>query len=157
MIAISIPNISWSQANQDEGLIQNILSEETNAWNSGDAKAYSNHFAKDGTFTNIMGQFFIGHQAFEERHDVIFKSMFKGTKLITNVVSLRFIKPDVAVVETLAWVSGIATPPPGAKLDPKGRLVTRLLQVMIKDGADWKIEAYHNIDIKPGPPVPEPK
>lgn len=157
IIAVTIPRISSSQSNPDEALIQNILQEETTAWNAGDATLYSSHFADDGTFTNILGQFFVGHQVFMERHEQIFKTVFKGTKLESNIVSLRFIKPDVAIVETIAWVSGVTAPPPGAKLDAKGRLAVRLLQVMMKQGADWKIVAYHNIDIKPGIPVPEPK
>ena len=147
------------QGDKNEAAIQAILQEETTGWNKGDAELYSNHFAADGTFTNILGMFFTGHKPFVDRHDQIFKGVFRGTVLQLNVVSLQFVKPDVAIVETLCWISGISKdgPLPGTNLDAKGRLVTRLLQVMVKSGEDWKITAYHNIDIKPGVPVPEPK
>jgi hypothetical protein len=76
-----------------------------------------------------------------------------------EVVSLRFVRPDVAVVDALSWVSGfsVAGPPPVLKLDAKGRLRTRLLQVLVKEGDDWKIVVYHNVDIKPGIESPEPR
>ena len=126
------------------------------AWNKGDAVAYSRQFAKEGTFTNIQGMFFIGQKVFIDKHDQIFKGIFNKTVLESKLVSLKFIRPDVAVVETLAAVSGFAAgPPPGAHLDAKGRLYTRLLQVIVKDSADWKIVSYHNVDVKPGIPIPE--
>jgi uncharacterized protein (TIGR02246 family) len=108
-------------------------------------------------FTNIRGMFFTGHQEFRDRHEAIFKGEFRGTSLKQETVSLRFIRPDVAIAETLTWVSGFskAGPPPGTQLDANGRLRTRLLQVLKKDGGVWKIVVYHNVDIKPGVPVPE--
>jgi ketosteroid isomerase-like protein len=47
--------------------------------------------------------------------------------------------------------------PPGTQVDANGRLRTRLLQVLKKDGGEWKIVVYHNVDVKPGVPVPEPR
>jgi hypothetical protein len=62
---------------------------EVTAWNKGDAQAYSQHFAADGTFTNVRGMFFTGHQAFLDRHEEIFKGMFRGTVLRQDVVRSR--------------------------------------------------------------------
>ena len=67
-----------------------------------------------------------------------------------------FIRPDVAIVEVLTSVSGVTETSPGTVADSKGRLRTRLLQVVAKTGGEWKIAAYHNVDVKPGVPVPEP-
>lgn len=137
--------------------IQKIIQEEVTSWNKGDAKAYSVHFAEEGTFTNILGMFSVGHQKFLEQHAKIFQTVFSNTKLIQEVVSLKFIQPDIAIVETISWVSGFSNGPmPGTSLDDKGRLRVRLLQVMVKDGGEWKIVAYHNVDIKSGIPAPEP-
>src|SRR2546430_8699674 len=73
--------ISAAQGKPDEAAIRNILQEEVAAWNKGDAQAYSQHFAADGTFTNVQGMFFTGHQAFLDRHEEIFKGMLRGTVL----------------------------------------------------------------------------
>ncbi len=146
-----------SQASSDETAIRAIVQDETTAWNAGDDAAYSRHFAEDGTFTNIRGQFFTGHQAFLERHDSIFTGIFHGSTLKQDIVSLKFVRPDVAVVEVLTSVSGFQKLSPGTSADAKGRLRTRLLQVMVKDKGEWKIVAYHNSDVKAGVPVPDPQ
>ena len=148
-----------AQNNPEETAIHRILDNEVATWNKGDTDGYSRDFAADGTFTNIRGMFFTGHQEFRDRHEAIFKGEFRGTSLKQEVVSLRFIRPDVAIAETLTWVSEFskAGPPPGTQVDANGRLRTRLLQVLKKDGGEWKIVVYHNVDIKPGVPVPEPR
>jgi len=67
-----VGTISWAQNGADEAAIRDILEEEVTAWNNGDANAYSPHFAEDGTFTNLLGMFFQGREAFRERHEQIF-------------------------------------------------------------------------------------
>ncbi|MGD0506614.1 MAG: SgcJ/EcaC family oxidoreductase [Terriglobales bacterium] len=146
-----------SQASPHEAAVRNIIQDEIAAWNAGDAVAFARHFAADGTFTNIRGQFFTGREAFTERHDFIFKGIYRGTTMKQDVVSLKFIRPDVAVVETLTAVIGIQKLTPGMSVDTKGRLRSRLLQVMVKDGGDWKIVTFHNTDVRPDVPVPDPQ
>jgi uncharacterized protein (TIGR02246 family) len=151
---------SQAQSAADEKAIENILQNEDAAWLKGDGIAYSKDFFTDGTFTNIRGEFYTGKKAFEDRHVEIFNTFFKGTTLTHNVASLKFIKPDVAVVETISWVSGFGPQPPARLapvLDSKGRLVTRLLQVVMKAGGEWKIYAYHNVTVFPGGPPLDPK
>jgi uncharacterized protein (TIGR02246 family) len=141
----------------DEAAIRKIVQDEIAAWNRGDATAYSRQFAADGTFTNIRGQFFTGHAAFLKQHEVIFQGLFKNTTLRQDIVSLKLIEPSVAVVETLTSVSGLSQTSPGTVMDSKGRLRTRLLQVVARRSAGWEIVAYHNVDVKPGVQVPEPQ
>ena len=152
--------IGASKANAQNKLdttnIQSILDEEANAWNKGDAETYSKHFAEEGTFTNVLGMFFIGHKLFLERHDQIFKGVFNKTTLEQKIVSCKFVRPDVAVVETITAISGLTKgPPAGTYMDSTGHFYTRLLQVFVKKGDDWSIVSYHNVDLKAGTPVPK--
>lgn len=156
-IVLVVTIASAPQTSPDEAAVRNIVQEEITAWNSGDAAAYSRHFAADGTFTNIRGQFFTGREPFIQRHQDLFKGPFRGSTLKQDIVSLKFVRPDVAVVETLTSVTGIPKLFPGTYPDDKGRLRTRLLQVLVKDGGEWKITTYHNTDVKPDVPVPEPQ
>jgi uncharacterized protein (TIGR02246 family) len=148
-----------AQTASDETAIRNIVQDEIAAWNQGDAVAYSRHFALDGTFTNITGQFFVGYDAFLEQHAVIFEGRFKQTRLQQDIVSLKFVRPDVAVVEVLTSVAGVVAGQlaPGTNADGTGRLRTRLLQVVVKQGEEWKVVAYHNEDVKPGIGLPGPR
>jgi uncharacterized protein (TIGR02246 family) len=147
-----------AQSKSDEDSIRKILDEEIATWNQGDADGYSRHFAPDGTFTNVRGSFYTGRQAYRDRHEVIFKGPMRGTALQLRVVSLRFPAPGVAICESLTWVSDFKSgPPPNLYLDSKGRLRTRLLQVMTKRHGEWQIMVYHNVDIKPDVNTPEPQ
>lgn len=156
-LAIGVLNVQLSaQPVVDEAAIRSIIADEIAAWNAGDAVAYSRHFAADGTFTNIVGQFFTGYEAFLKQHEIIFAGRFKNTTLQQDVVSLKFIRPDVAVVEVLTAVAGFAAGQlaPGTSGDTTGRLRTRLLQVVAKQNGAWTVVAYHNVDVKPGAPIP---
>ena len=108
-------SVIGAQYRPDETAIRRILDNEVATWNKGDTDGYSRDFATDGTFTNIRGMFFTGHQEFRDRHEAIFKGEFRGTSLKQEIVSLRFIRADVAIAETFTWVSGFskAGPPPG--------------------------------------------
>ena len=146
-----------AQASPDEMALRNIVKDEINAWNKGDAVGFSRHFAAGGTFTNIRGQFFTGYPAFLKQHEVIFKGIFRKTTLRQEVASLKFIRPDLAILETVTTVSGAGESPPGVTRDNRGRIRTRLMQVALKSSGTWTIVAYHNVDVKPGTPFTYPK
>ncbi len=154
-LTLLIASATFAQTASDETAIRSIIQDEIAAWNTGDAVAYSRHFAADGTFTNITGQFFSGYDAFLKQHQVIFEGRFKQTTLQQDIVSLKFVRSDVAVVEVLTAVAGVVSGQlaQGTNADASGRLRTRLLQVVAKQGGEWKIVAYHNVDVKPGIPV----
>ncbi len=154
-IGLAVTVAAAPQTSLDEAAVRNLVQEEITAWNSGDATAYSRHFAADGTFTNIRGQFFTGRESFIQKHGDLFTGPFLGSTLKQDIVSLKFVRPDVAVVEVLTSVTGIPKLFPGTNTDDKGRLRTRLLQVVVKDDGEWEITAYHNTDVKPGVSVPD--
>jgi uncharacterized protein (TIGR02246 family) len=141
---------AFSAGPDDEAAIRKIIDDEVAAWNAGDAKAYAGHFAEGGTFTNIYGMFFEGHQAFEERHAEIFATFFKGTARKQTIRKLRFVTPEVAVVDVDTEVRNIRSMP-GVTLPADGILRTRLQEVFVKRNGAWWIEAFHNVEAK-GPP-----
>ncbi|HEX7726399.1 MAG TPA: SgcJ/EcaC family oxidoreductase [Rhizomicrobium sp.] len=136
----------------DRVAIEKLIAAEDAAWNSGDAVAYSRAIAKDCVFTNIFGAVFAGHAGFEAQHARIFSTIYRGTRLRQTIDHLRFIRPDVAIVDTSAEVTGIRAFPPGLQAH-SGALLTKLLQVFVKDDGAWKIASYHNVDVKPAPPM----
>lgn len=145
-----------AQTPSDTTALRNIIKNEIETWNRGDAVGYSRDFSAAGTFTNIRGQFFTGYPGYLKQHEVIFQGIFKNSTLKQDVVSLKFVRSDVAIIETVTTVNGAKQSPVGVTRD-KGRIRTRLLQVVAKEGGVWKIVTYHNVDVKPGIPFPEPK
>jgi uncharacterized protein (TIGR02246 family) len=132
----------------DEARIREIIAEQVAAWNAGDAKAFSASFAENGSFTNIRGTVFYGHRAFEDRHDEIFRTFFKGSKLAMSPTKIRFVRPDVAIVDIATELSHLRDAPPGVKPGADGRIHTRLQQVFVKADGQWRVESYHNVDVK---------
>jgi uncharacterized protein (TIGR02246 family) len=133
----------------DEAPIRAIIGEQVTAWNAGDAKAFSASFAEDGSFTNIRGTVFYGHRAFEDRHAEIFRGFFKASRLAMSPTRIRFVRPDVAIVDVATQLSELrGRTPPGVKARPDGTIVTRLQEVFVKDGGRWRIASYHNVDVK---------
>ncbi|HEY0750546.1 MAG TPA: SgcJ/EcaC family oxidoreductase [Chitinophagaceae bacterium] len=146
------------EINQDDIIaIRHIINTEVKGWNNGDAILFSKYIAKDCSFTNIVGAFFKGYQGFFDRHAKLLNEVFMNTTMEQKMVDVQFVRPDVAIVETLIRVSGVAKPIPlpGVYVDDDGCLHTRLCQVMVKVSTGWKIAAYHNVDIKVGIPVPD--
>lgn len=132
----------------DEAPIRAIVDGQVTAWNAGDAVAFSKSFAANGSFTNIRGTVFYGHKAFEDRHREIFTGFFKGSKLAMSITRIRFVRPDVAIVDLATELSNLSGAPPGVRLNAAGRIITRLQQVLVKDNGVWRVESYHNVDVK---------
>ena len=40
--------------------------------------------------------------------------------------------------------------PAGMPVPPDGILKTQLMEVFVRHGDTWWVEAYHNVDLKPG-------
>ena len=146
--ALGIAVAAGSSPSEDETRIRQIVAEEERAWNQGDAKGYASHFEEEGGFTNVLGTVYYGRRAFEDRHAALFATVFKNTVLSMSVQKIRFIRPDVAVVDIDTEMTGFAALPPGIHAAVDGALRTRLQQVMSKERGEWWIAAYHNIDVK---------
>ena len=72
-----------------------------------------------------------------------------------TVERIAFIRSDVAVVDTLATLDGVAHLPPGFA-PGEGPPKSRLQQVLVKDAGAWRVAAFHNVFINPAFQVPPP-
>lgn len=92
--------------------------------------------------------FFQGRDAFRDRHDAVFRTVFKGSMLALRIATLRFVRSDVAIADTEAEVRGLTAVPSGlAAVD--GVVRSRLLMVLVKEQEEWWIAAYHNVAVAP--------
>jgi uncharacterized protein (TIGR02246 family) len=85
----------------DETEVRKIIQEQVVAWNKGDADVFAQHFAADGTFTNLLGMYFEGKEAFRDRHEKLFKGAYRGSLKQEDIVSIKFVRPDIAIVDSL--------------------------------------------------------
>jgi uncharacterized protein (TIGR02246 family) len=149
--------LASAQQPQDRAAIQTIVSDQQEAWNRGDAKAFSAHFARDGSFTNVVGMQTYGIAPFQKQHEYIFSTIYKGSHNEFTIGKLRFIRPDVAVADVDSVLSKTVSVPPGLARWPDGALHTKLQLVLSKENGAWQIDAFHNVAISPpqpgGPPM----
>jgi uncharacterized protein (TIGR02246 family) len=123
--------------------INQLAAEMERAWNAGDAHGFAKSFQADGLFTNINGSSYLGKQAFEQRHKDIFAGSLKDSKSSMSLRNLRLIRPDVAI----ANFDCVVTLPGRAPLE------TRLQMVLVDNGRQWNIAAYHNTALAAAPIV----
>jgi uncharacterized protein (TIGR02246 family) len=132
-----------------EAAIRQIIAEQVTAWNAGDGAAYAKHLAPEAAFTNLFGMVMYGAPAFVKRHSEILSTFYKGTTKHHSIRRIRFVTPDVAIVDIDNEVRGVTSMPAGIVVPPDGVLKTQLMEVFVRRGGQWLIEAYHNVDLKP--------
>jgi uncharacterized protein (TIGR02246 family) len=132
-----------------DAAIRAIVAEQAAAWNKGDAEGYARHLAPEASFTNLFGMVMYGTGPFVQRHAEILSTFYKGTTKRHAVRRVRFVTPDVAIVDIDNEVHGVTAMPGGIPVPPDGIIRTQLMEVFVQRGGRWLIEAYHNVDVKP--------
>jgi len=135
----------------EEPLIRKAVDTEEDAWNRGDSKAFAARFQEDGSLADVLGTVSRGRAEIERRQSELNSLYFKGSLIELKVRKIRFLKPDVAIVEIDTEMSGFHKAPPAVYVDAEKVIRTRLLQVMVKSGSDWLIEWFHGVDVKTPP------
>jgi uncharacterized protein (TIGR02246 family) len=132
----------------DEAAIRALLAAQAEAWNRGDAAAWSAVFEPGADFVNVFGTVFSGRDQIEERHAAIFDTFFKGSRTTVTVRRLVFLTPRLAIVDSDHVVTDYGALPPS--LHPvDGAVRTRMKYVMRKSGRHWNVVAAQNTEMKP--------
>ncbi len=116
------------------------------AWNRGDAAGYASLFTDDADFVAWNGSHGHGRPAIEDAHRRLFDGPLAGSRMAlagddpqsAPPQSLRFAHPDVAIMIT----PGVVTLPSQSATGPGHQSVQTF--VLIKNGNDWRITAFHN-------------
>ena len=148
-IVALLPVAASAQDTAAESAIRAIVAEQSVAWNAGDGARYASRLAPDASFTNLFGMVMYGAPAFVKRHQEILSTFYKGTTKKHAVRRIRFVTPDVAIVDIDNEVHGVKAMPAGIVVPPDGIIKTQLMEVFVRRNGQWWIEAYHNVDTKP--------
>jgi uncharacterized protein (TIGR02246 family) len=114
-------------------------------WNAHDAHVFASAFAPDADFTNVRGVSASGRENIEQFHAQAFQKMFMQSHQTAEVQKIRFLKPDVAVVDVRWEMTGALTPDGIARPVRTGLLDL----VFTSSGGSWLITVMHNIDLTP--------
>ena len=84
-----------------------------------------------------------GSRDFVARHNEILSTFYKGTTKRHRVRRVRFVTADVAIVDIDNEVHGVKAMPAGIAVSADGIVRTQLMEVFVRRGGQWEIEAYH--------------
>ena len=116
------------------GAIRAIVAEQAAAWDAGDGVAYAKDLAPDASFTNLFGMVLYGAAAFAERHCQILATFYKDTTKHHVIRRIRFVTPDVAIVDIDNQVRGVKTMPAGIVVPSDGIVRLELMEVFVHRG-----------------------
>jgi uncharacterized protein (TIGR02246 family) len=128
----------------DEAAIQAILQQIETAWNAYDSVSIAGLFAEDANFIQIFGGQLDGRAAIEAAHRVIFNTIYRGSHASFMLRSIRFVRPDVAVVFARAHVKF------NENNETRG-IETRPTLIIVKEQAKWQIVTFQNTKISEVP------
>lgn len=123
-----------------------LIAGEDEAWNKGDATGFTARGLPDVVFTNIVGMFSVGKAPFLAQHERIFSTIYKGSTIHQAIQHVIFLKPDIAIVDTLAELTGFQHAPPGIETID-GAIHARLEQVLVRHKDGWWIASFHNVAV----------
>ncbi len=129
---------------------ESLVQEFGERWNHYDAAGLASLFASDADLLNAFGVAVKGRDAVERFHTALFKSVFQGSRFHIEATAIKFIRPDVAMVDVRWSVTGIASLDELARPDLHGLMAFLLTD----DDGDWRIAAMHVMQFPAeGPPV----
>ena len=136
-------------SSEDEQAIRKLHQSFAEAWTNHDAQAMSMFWAEDGDFIGPDGQYMSGRERIENYLAEAHTGDFATAKLAITVKSIRFLKPDVAVVNGEAEISG------GKDWYDKPMASQKAIatSVVVKKDGKWLTAAYRLF--VPPPPPPE--
>jgi uncharacterized protein (TIGR02246 family) len=114
------------------------LSKLVAAWNAGDLEAYASPFTDDAVYVTYFGRKLFGRGGIAEGHRRVFASAYRGSRLLNQQASYRFLRPDVVV----AVQDGGVETAPGVSPDEDRR--NTLTYVLVKNDGEWRIASFHN-------------
>lgn len=149
ILLVRVPNIAdTAKPNQEEAAIRAAVEKAESAWNAGDPVAFANSWAENGDFVTITGVMVKGRPALQKHFSQLFSGAFKGSHSSLHVDSIRFLKPDVAVLDAHVEITG-RHGPNGNELVPIRGLVT---EVIAKQSGNWAFVSYREMVPLAAPP-----
>ncbi len=126
----------------DEAALRQIVQQVQDGWNAHDGKAFAAPFATDADYVIVNGMKIKGREEIEKGHTQIFTTIYKDSHNVGTVKSVRFLRPDVAVVH-VEW--NLEFSMGGEKR--KAQAINTM--IMTKDSGKWSIAAFHNTPVQP--------
>lgn len=137
-LLVSVTSLGTTVLGQEkaEDVIRATLQTYASAWNAADAHGIADLYTTDADYTGYGSVMTRGRADIEKRYAELLAGVFAGTLVEVDVSSLRFIKPDVAIVDgSLELTAHTADGTPQAS---KGLFIA----IMIADEGQWRFTTF---------------
>jgi uncharacterized protein (TIGR02246 family) len=111
------------------------------SWNRGDAAGYGARFTDHATYAAFTGTVYEGREDIAAGHAALFAGVLRGSRLDARYLSIDFPAPGVARVLARGDTYEGDTPP--------ATLSKVQTYLMVEQGGDWKVAAFHNTQRAP--------
>ena len=128
---------------RDETAVGALYQELMAGWNSGSGESFAAAFAEDGDLIGFDGTHLKGRREIASFHQPLFDKWLKGTRLVGEVKSIRFLTPDVALMHA---IGGTVM---GGKSEPSPERDSIQTLVATKHGDQWCLAAFQNTRVRP--------
>ena len=139
--AISVMAQQLQKMSRDETAVRQIVQQLQDGWNTHNSKAFAAPFAEDADYVIVNGMQAKGREAIEKGHTDLFTTIYKDSRNNATVKSVRFLRPDVALVH-VQWVLEFQA---GGETRKASATCT---MVMTNDKGKWSIAAFQNTPIQ---------
>ncbi len=126
----------------DETQIRDLVKTMEMGWAKKDGNLFAKPFSENADYVIINGLHITGRQAIAEGHQTIFQSFYRHTFISASVKSIRFLKPDIAVVHVNSHMTGTSN---GQNVDTKA-IISLVIE---KSTAGWQVASFQNTGIQP--------
>jgi uncharacterized protein (TIGR02246 family) len=156
LAAAGSTRISGSHANADVAAIEQIVLSGTMGWKEYDVERATSEYAEDAYFFNAFGRERHGKAAIRELIAGVLESpgYRAGKKTPVEIRSIRFLRPDIAVVHTY-WETLGQLNQDGMAVGPRR---SHTFRTMVKRHGRWQTDSFVVSDERDGgaPPSEHP-
>jgi len=150
-VGLFISSFAFAQKS-DEQMILDRAQEFADAWNKHDATALAYLWSADGDLINPMGRRASGLTEIQRLFADEQSKAMKNTTFTITGMKVRFVNPQMAIIDQDAEVTGIAAPD-GTTMSLKPHVVA----LVSKSGGQWWLTSVRAYTFLPPPPPPPAK
>jgi uncharacterized protein (TIGR02246 family) len=151
LLALLTAPLAGFASDSNVDAIRKLQTAQAAAWNKHDADAYAALFTSDGDVVNVLGWWWRGRDQIQRKLSDGFAFVFRDSRLTITDVDVRILSPTIAIAH-VRWTMDGAKTPPGAPQPPREGIQ---LQILTKQGHDWRIASFQNTNSFPEQPFPK--
>jgi len=144
--------VAHAQSAADEAAVSGVPMAFAAAWAKHDGVQLSKIMSEDVDFVDVAGEWLRGRPDFAKYHSRLLSARFKDSTLTPLTTSVRFLRPDLAVLHWSWRLEGDRN----SDMTPRKPRFGLFTMIVEKKGDSWLVTVSQNTNHIP-PPNPDPE